>query len=60
MATGPLAYGLSQSMVARLSFNPEEAVAPSMPRAAILADHPDACLSIEEIVRRVCVFCCAS
>lgn len=39
--------------------DPDEAVAPSMPRAAILADHPDACLPIEKIVRRVCTFCCA-
>ena len=37
--------------------NPQEAIAPSMPRAAIMADHPDACLPIEEIVRRVCAFC---
>jgi two-component system chemotaxis response regulator CheB len=37
--------------------DPEEAEAPSMPRAAILADHPDACLPIDEIVRRVSVFC---
>jgi two-component system chemotaxis response regulator CheB len=36
--------------------DPDEAVVPSMPRAAILADHPDACLPIEDIVRRVCVF----
>jgi two-component system chemotaxis response regulator CheB len=37
--------------------NPDEAAAPSMPRAAIMADHPDACLPIEGIVRRVCAFC---
>ncbi len=37
--------------------DPDEAVAPSMPRAAILADHPDACLPVEEIIRRVRAFC---
>jgi two-component system chemotaxis response regulator CheB len=37
--------------------NPNEAVSPSMPQAAIMADHPDACLPIEEITRRVCAFC---
>lgn len=36
--------------------NPDEAVVPSMPLAAILADHPDAC-SVEEICRRVLAFC---
>jgi two-component system, chemotaxis family, protein-glutamate methylesterase/glutaminase len=37
--------------------DPQEATTPDMPRAAILADHPDACLPIEDIVRRVCAFC---
>jgi two-component system chemotaxis response regulator CheB len=37
--------------------DPQEAVTPSMPRTAIMADHPDACLPIKEIVRRVCAFC---
>ena len=37
--------------------NPDEAIAPSMPRAAIMADHPDACLPIEAIVGRVAAFC---
>jgi two-component system chemotaxis response regulator CheB len=37
--------------------DPQEAVTPSMPRAAIMADNPDACLPIEEIARRVCAFC---
>jgi two-component system chemotaxis response regulator CheB len=37
--------------------NPDEAEAPSMPRAAIMADHPDACLPIKEIARRVRAFC---
>ncbi len=36
--------------------NPDEAVVPSMPRAAIMADHPDAC-PVEEIARRVLTFC---
>jgi two-component system, chemotaxis family, protein-glutamate methylesterase/glutaminase len=35
----------------------QESVAPSMPRAAIMADHPDACLPIKEIARRVRAFC---
>ena len=30
--------------------DPDEAVTPSMPHAALLADHPDGCLTIEEIV----------
>ncbi len=30
---------------------PEDAVVPSMPEAAILRDHPDACLSIDEIAK---------
>jgi two-component system chemotaxis response regulator CheB len=37
--------------------DPDEAAAPSMARAAVLADHPDACLPVEEIDRRVCAFC---
>jgi two-component system, chemotaxis family, protein-glutamate methylesterase/glutaminase len=37
--------------------DPEEAEAPSMPRSAILADHPDACLAVEEIALRVRLFC---
>jgi len=58
-AAGPT--GCRRAWVARLSFKTlRKRVAPSIPRAAILADHPDACLSIEEIVRRVCTFCCAS
>lgn len=36
--------------------DPGEAAAPSMPRAAILADHPDACLPVEGIVQRVQAF----
>jgi chemotaxis response regulator CheB len=58
MAMAPLVYGLSQNMAAWLSSkDPDEAAAPSMPRAAVLADHPDACLPVEEIDRRVCAFC---
>jgi two-component system chemotaxis response regulator CheB len=37
--------------------HPEEALAPSMPRTAIAADHPDLCLSIEEIADFVAAFC---
>ena len=33
--------------------HPEDAAIPSMPKAAIVMDHPDACLSVEEIVKRV-------
>lgn len=36
---------------------PDEATNPSMPRAAILAGHPDACLPIQGIVQRVTAFC---
>jgi two-component system chemotaxis response regulator CheB len=37
--------------------DPQEAATPAMPRAAIMADHPDACLPTEEIVRHVRAFC---
>jgi two-component system, chemotaxis family, protein-glutamate methylesterase/glutaminase len=37
--------------------SPLEAVSPDMPRAAMMADHPDACLPVEEIAQRVSVFC---
>jgi two-component system, chemotaxis family, protein-glutamate methylesterase/glutaminase len=37
--------------------HPDEAASPSMPLAAIMVDHPDACLPIEEIARRVWTFC---
>jgi two-component system chemotaxis response regulator CheB len=37
--------------------DPREALAPSMPRTAIAADHPDLCLSIEEIADFVAAFC---
>lgn len=36
---------------------PEEAEQPSMPWAAIMADHPDACLSYEEIAVRMAALC---
>ena len=36
---------------------PNEAENPSMPRAAIAADHPDASLTIQEIAQRVAGFC---
>jgi two-component system, chemotaxis family, protein-glutamate methylesterase/glutaminase len=36
---------------------PEEATIPSMPFAAIAADHPDASLSAHEIAQRVRTFC---
>jgi two-component system chemotaxis response regulator CheB len=36
---------------------PEDAVDPSMPNAAIMADHPDACLAVGEIAQRVRAFC---
>jgi len=36
---------------------PEEAAIPSMPLAAIAADHPDYCLSIQQIGERVRAFC---
>ena len=39
--------------------DPSEADTPSMPRAAILAYHPDAVLPVEEIARRVHLFCLA-
>jgi two-component system, chemotaxis family, protein-glutamate methylesterase/glutaminase len=37
--------------------DPKEAAAPSMPRAAMMAGHPDACLPVAEIVQRVRSFC---
>jgi two-component system, chemotaxis family, protein-glutamate methylesterase/glutaminase len=37
--------------------DPKEAAMPSMPRAAIAAGHPDACLPVEEIARRIRRFC---
>lgn len=37
--------------------DPEEAAIPSMPLAAIMADHPDACLPAEQIAQRVRLFC---
>jgi chemotaxis response regulator CheB len=37
--------------------DPEEAEAPSMPHTALIADHPDACLPVEEIAQRVRLFC---
>ena len=33
--------------------DPKEAAAPSMPRAALMADHPKACLPVEQIAQRV-------
>lgn len=36
---------------------PSEAQVPSMPRAAIYRDHPDACLPVADIARRVHAFC---
>jgi two-component system chemotaxis response regulator CheB len=37
--------------------DPDEAIEPSMPLAAIRADHPQACLPVDEIIRRLCAFC---
>ncbi len=37
--------------------DPEEAEMPSMPLAAIMADHPDCCLPAEQIAQRVRLFC---
>lgn len=37
--------------------DPEEAVAPSMPVSALIADHPDASLPVAEIAQCVRVFC---
>jgi chemotaxis response regulator CheB len=37
--------------------NPREAEVPSMPRAAMMADHPDACLLVGEIAYRVNAYC---
>ena len=36
---------------------PKTAAAVSMPYAALLQDHPDACLSVQAIARRAAVFC---
>jgi two-component system chemotaxis response regulator CheB len=37
--------------------DPDEAVASGMPQAALMADHPDACLPVEKIALRVRAFC---
>jgi two-component system chemotaxis response regulator CheB len=37
--------------------DPAEAASPSMPQAAILRDHPDACLPVAELARRVAALC---
>jgi two-component system chemotaxis response regulator CheB len=37
--------------------DPEEAEAPGMPYSAIMADHPDGCLPVEEIAERTRLFC---
>lgn len=37
--------------------HPGEAVVPGMPGAALMADHPDACLSIQDIAGRAHAFC---
>ena len=37
--------------------SPLDALVPSMPRAAMRADHPDAALSAHEIAQRVAAFC---
>lgn len=36
---------------------PEDAAVPSMPKAAVEADHPDECLPIQELAQRVRAFC---
>jgi two-component system chemotaxis response regulator CheB len=41
--------------------DPKEAEVPSMPRSAIWAGHPDACLPVKDIAQRVRAFClCAN
>jgi two-component system chemotaxis response regulator CheB len=40
--------------------DPKEAKMPFMPRSAIMADHPAACLSVAEVAERVCAFCSRS
>ena len=37
--------------------DPNEAAMPSMPISAIMIDHPDVCLPVEEIAERVRLFC---
>jgi len=37
--------------------NPEEAEKPAMPYTAMMTAHPDACLSVEEIAKRVATLC---
>jgi two-component system, chemotaxis family, protein-glutamate methylesterase/glutaminase len=46
---------IAQHGGAALVQDPEEAESPSMPRSAVMS--PDACLPVEEIARRVRVFC---
>jgi two-component system, chemotaxis family, protein-glutamate methylesterase/glutaminase len=37
---------------------PDDAAVPSMPLAAIIKDHPDACLPVDDLARRIAVECC--
>ena len=37
--------------------HPDDAAVPSMPLAALIGDHPDACLPIQDIAQRVAAFC---
>jgi chemotaxis response regulator CheB len=39
--------------------NPEEAEKPTMPYTAMMTAHPDACLSVEELAKRVAALCSA-
>jgi two-component system chemotaxis response regulator CheB len=38
---------------------PDDAAVPSMPLAAIVADHPDACLPVDDLTRRIVTECFA-
>jgi len=57
-ATGLLAIKMQGG--ATLVQLPEDAAYPSMPRAAIMAGHPNDCLPVEEIAQRVGIFCSGS
>jgi chemotaxis response regulator CheB len=48
---------MSTEVAATILSQRKEAETPSMPSAAIAADHPDACLTVEEIAKRIRSFC---
>jgi two-component system chemotaxis response regulator CheB len=54
-AAGLQAVGACGGLV--LVQRPDDALIPSMPIAAIVADHPDACLAVDDLTRRIAKEC---